>query len=62
MGGRKTVGIIVLVVGIVILLLSVLADVFGLGGPAPGFGPRQIAGTIVGAVIAVVGLILTLKG
>jgi len=59
MGGKKTVGIVLLVVGIVVLLLSLLAYPLGLGGPA--FGPRQIAGTIAGAVVTVVGLVLTLK-
>ena len=57
--GGKTAGIVVLVVGIVVLLLSLLAYPIGIGGPA--FGPYQIAGTIVGAVLAVIGLVLTLK-
>jgi hypothetical protein len=57
--GGKTAGIVVLVVGIVVLLLSLLAYPIGLGGPA--FGPYQIAGTIVGAVLAVIGLVLTLR-
>jgi hypothetical protein len=60
MGGKKTVGIVLLVVGIVVLLLSLLADVVGLGG-APRFGSNQIAGVIVGAIVTVVGLVLTLK-
>jgi hypothetical protein len=59
MGGKKTVGIVVLVVGIVVLLLSLLANPIGIGGPA--FGRYQIAGTIVGAIVTVVGLVLTLK-
>lgn len=59
MGGKKTVGIVLLVVGIVVLLLSLLADVVGLG--TPRFGSNQIAGVIAGAIVAVVGLILTLK-
>jgi len=57
--GGKTAGIVVLVVGIVVLLLSLLAYPIGIGGPA--FGPYQIVGTIVGAVLAVIGLVLTLK-
>ena len=47
-------------VGIVILFLSLLADPIGIGG-WPGFGRDQILGTIVGAVVTVVGLILTLR-
>jgi hypothetical protein len=57
--GGKTAGIVVLVVGIVVLLLSLLAYPIGIGGPT--FGPYQIAGTIVGAVLAVIGLVLTLR-
>jgi hypothetical protein len=59
MGGKKTAGIVLLVVGIVVLLLSLLADPLGIGGPA--FGPYQMAGTIAGAIVTVVGLVLTLK-
>jgi len=60
MGGKKTAGIVLLVVGIVVLLLSVLADPIGIGA-SPGLGRDQIVGAIVGAVVAVVGLVLMLK-
>jgi len=60
MGGKKTAGIVLLVVGMVILVLSLAADPIGIGG-SPGFGPRQIVGVIVGAIVTVVGLVLTLK-
>ena len=59
--GKKTVGIVLLVVGIVILVLSLAADPLGIGGGNVVFGPRQIAGTIVGVVVAVVGLVLRLR-
>ena len=58
--GGKTAGIVLLVVGIVVLLLSLLADVIGLGGN-PIFGRNQIIGTIAGAIVTVVGLVLTLR-
>jgi len=60
MGGKKTEGIVLLVVGIVVLLLSLLADLIRIGGH-PGFGYYQIVGIIVGAIVTVVGLVLTLK-
>jgi len=60
MGGKKTVGIVVLVVGIVVLLLSLVADPIGIGGH-PGFGRYQVVSIIVGAIVTVVGLVLTLK-
>ena len=62
MGGRKTAGIVLLVVGIIVLVLSLLADTLGLGGSASIFGLYQIAGTILGAIVTVVGLVLTLRG
>jgi membrane-bound ClpP family serine protease len=46
MGGKETAGIVLLVVGIVVLLLSLLADLVGLWG---------------GAVMTVVGLVLIFK-
>jgi len=60
MGSTKTAGIVLLVAGIVILILSLVANSMGLGNPSV-FGPLQIAGTIVGAIVAVVGLFLRLK-
>ena len=61
MGGNKTIGIVLLVVGIVVLALSLLADALGLGGSSPVFGPYQIVGTIIGAIAALAGLVLTLR-
>ena len=47
-------------IGIVILVLSLIADLIGLG-EGQGFGKSQIAGTIVGAVIYAVGLYMMHK-
>ena len=55
---RKTISIVLLVVGIVILVVSLAADFLGIGGNTAVFGPRQITGAVVGAVLIVVGLIL----
>ena len=60
MGSKKTIGVILLVGGILVLLLSVFAYPLGLGEAA--FGPRQITGTVAGAIVTIVGLFLTLKG
>jgi hypothetical protein len=54
---NKQLGIALLVIGVIILLLSLLANSIGIGG-APGFGYKQIAGTVVGAIIAIVGYVL----
>ena len=60
MKGKKTLSIVMLVLGIVLLILSLAADAIGLGGSA-GFGGVQIAGILVGALAAVVGLLMTLR-
>jgi hypothetical protein len=60
MNNRKTIGIILLAVGALLLIGSLAADIIGIGG-APGFGYKQIAGTIVGVIVAVGGYILYSK-
>jgi uncharacterized membrane protein len=60
MADKKTIGIVLIVVGIVVLLLAVLANPLGIGNPAR-FGFIQIAGVVVGAIVALVGLYLALK-
>ncbi|UCC72900.1 MAG: hypothetical protein JSV86_21565 [Gemmatimonadota bacterium] len=54
---RRTVGLTVAVVGLIVGLLFALADLIGLGG-TPGFGRNQLIGVIVGAVILIIGIIL----
>jgi hypothetical protein len=61
MGSKRMVGIVLLVVGVVVLVLALAADMIGLGGFS-GFGRSQIVGAVVGAIAAVVGLVLTLRG
>jgi hypothetical protein len=45
---------VILILGVVIVLLSVLADGIGLGG-AEGFGWKQALGVLVGIVLIGVG-------
>ncbi len=61
MRGTRTVGIILLVVGLVIMVPSLLADIIGIGGDLPGFGQLQILGTVVGAILTAGGLFLKRK-
>jgi uncharacterized membrane protein len=58
MSRNKSVATGLLVVGIVILLVSALADVVGIGGSPNVLGYRQMSGIAVGAVLAIVGAIL----
>ncbi len=58
MRGIRTVGIILFVVGLVILVLSLLADITWLGGDSPAFGELQIVGTVLGAILTAGGWFL----
>jgi hypothetical protein len=49
--------IAVLIVGILIVLASLTADIVGIG-EGTGYGWKQITGTIVGLVIAATGVFL----
>jgi hypothetical protein len=52
---NKQLGIVLLVIGVIVLLLSLLAN--SIGG-ATGFGYKQITGTVVGVILAIVGSVL----
>ena len=57
MARKRTIALVLLIVGIVVLIISVAPDAIGLGG-SPGFGHNQMAGTAAGAIVAIVGAIL----
>ena len=52
--------VVVLVLGVGLLLVSLLADVVGIGDDA-GFGPRQTMGTVAGVVVIAIGAYLIKK-
>jgi len=54
---RRNVGLILIIAGIVALLAAVTADLTGIGGQ-PGFGWKQMVGTSVGVIVAIIGGIL----
>jgi len=58
MSTKKIIGIVLVVLGVLGLLVFLLADILGYG--RPGFGIRQIIGTIAGCVSVIVGMILLL--
>jgi len=64
MPGRKIAGIVIFILGILGLIISLLATFIEAGpfGPLnPGFGPLQIAGTILGVIFIAVGSFLIFK-
>ena len=48
-------------VGLGIAVVSIIADYVGLGGPYIMFGPKQIIGTVIGAIIGLIGLVYALR-
>ena len=54
---KKGWGLLFLIIGIIILLISIFTDSIGLGG-YPGIGMKQTIGIIIGLVIAIIGYIL----
>ncbi|UCB46237.1 MAG: hypothetical protein JSV25_02090 [Spirochaetota bacterium] len=63
MKGGKIAGIILLIVGVIGLVISVIADFIGVGfiGASPGFGTIQIIGIAVGAILIGIGTFLLAK-
>lgn len=57
MANKRTLGGVLLAVGVVILIVSLLADAIGIGGSST-FGFKQIIGTATGAILAVTGLVV----
>ncbi len=58
---KWAVGVGVFQIGMLIGIVSVIADYIGFGGPYIMFGPKQIVGTAVGVIIATIGLIYALR-
>jgi len=54
-------GVTGLIGGLVLLLICLLADSLGIGGNPNAFGWKQIAGSIVGVIATISGLILLLR-
>jgi hypothetical protein len=58
---NKTVGLILLIGGGLLLLISLLADLIGLGS-YPGLNWAQLTGAAVGFVVLLIGIWLTIRG
>ena len=56
MANTKTISTILLIAGIVLLIVSMGADVFGLGGGGR-FGGQQILGAVAGIVLILIGIV-----
>lgn len=61
MSTTRLIGLLLLGGGIALLLISVSADMIGLGRD-PGFGCQQMGGTSVGGAAAIIGSLLYRRG
>ena len=52
---QKKITLAIIIIGIIIGLTGILADVIGLGGDTDHFGPRQTLVTAVGAIVLLAG-------
>jgi hypothetical protein len=57
---ERPMGLVVMIVGLIGLLLSVFADPLGIG-EGEVFGWLQITGTIIGAIVTLLGLALAME-
>lgn len=57
MASGKVASLVVLIIGVGLLVVSLLANILGIGH-SPGFGRQQALGTIAGVAITGVGLFL----
>ena len=56
MANKKTIGTVLLIAGVILLIVSLGADVIGLGGGGR-FGSQQILGAVVGIILLAAGFI-----
>jgi hypothetical protein len=52
---KRTIGYVLIALGVVVLVVSLAADVIGIGGSLV-FGWKQQLGTAVGVIVALVGV------
>ena len=58
---KRTLGMALIVVGVIIILVSLLADTIGLGAQPDIIGWRQILGAVIGAALGIGGVVLLIR-
>jgi hypothetical protein len=56
---NRYLGITMILVGLLIMLVSLLADVIGVGARPDIFGWKQLLGACVGVVVSVAGIVIS---
>jgi hypothetical protein len=59
---RKLLATLVAILGVLIILVSALAEPLGLGSEGGKFGWKQILGIVIGALVLVAGVVLQRVG
>lgn len=59
---RRSVGVVVTAIGVVVVIVAAFADPLGIGGADETFGWKQVVGVTVGAVVVVAGIVIALTG
>ena len=57
---QRSIGILLLIIGLILAALSLTADLIGLG-EGSGFGYKQIAGLVVGVAGIIAGLVFLVR-
>lgn len=57
---KKTIGYLLILVGVILAFVSLGADVLGIGNQS-GFGWQQLLGTAIGVIVVLVGVWLALR-
>jgi uncharacterized membrane protein len=60
MMSKRTIGFLLIALGVILALISLAADVIGIG-QKPGIGGVQILGAVIGVVMAIVGVWIALS-
>lgn len=57
----KTIGLVLMVIGVLVIIISLLADLFGLGPDQSRIGELQILGAILGLILIGFGVVVQRK-
>jgi hypothetical protein len=52
---KRTIGIVLIVLGVILAVVALAADVLSIGG-SPGIGWKQLLGAAIGVIVAIVGI------
>jgi len=53
---KKSISIILIIAGIILFIISLIADLIGIGGDLTAFGWKQITGVAVGLLLFLIGI------